>query len=363
MYGGTFDPPHKGHHHLLCTAIRQMHFDRVFLIPAYIPPHKNQRPALSFDVRKGVLKDYFCDIQNLEVLDIEEKLGGRSYTIHTIEKLEEMFPEDTLHFLMGTDMFLGFEKWVRYEELLEKLILVVGPRNAGDEKRLSEHRERLIHRYRCKGILLCNMNAVPCASSAIRNSQSGRVGKILSHIGSELDEKRARHTMQVADYAAALAERFGFDHQKAYLAGLLHDCTKCYSTQWQIDYIQRHGVELTKDDLACPQVLHQISAPIFAREVFGITDEAILSAIGCHTTGKVNMSWLDLALFFADSCEPSRSYPGVGVLRETGERNLKIGALRLLEHVISYINKNKSYLHPQTVAARDDLIKELEKNE
>ncbi len=363
VYGGTFDPPHKGHRHLLQAALGQVDFDRVFLIPAYIPPHKNHRPALSFDARTGFLKDYFSDIPNLEVLDIEEKLGGKSYTIHTVEALEKLFPGETLHFLMGTDMFLGFEKWVRFEELLQKLVLVVGPRERGDTERLSAQKQRLMEMYACKGIILCSMEAVPCASSEIRSGSNGVVGTVLSYVGAELDEKRARHTMQVADYAVTLAEKNGLDVQKSYLAGLLHDCTKCYPTQWHIDYAGKHGVVLTEDDLACPQVLHQITAPLFAREKFGVTDGEILSAIGCHTTGKPGMSLADMVLFFADSCEPSRSYPGVDALRKAGEADLKRGTLYLLEHVTAFIKESKAYLHPQTKEARNDLIKELEKNE
>jgi len=353
IYGGTFDPPHKGHRHLLTAAVKQLNFDRVFLIPAFIPPHKEQRPALSFAVRRGILRDYFRDVPNIEVLDIEERLGGKSYTIQTVETLETMYPDENLYFLMGTDMFLSFEKWVRFEELLKKLFLVVGPRNEGDYEKLLAHKKYLMERYRCKGVLLCSIDAVPCASSEIRSGNDGLVGDVLRHIGSELDENRARHTMQVADYSAILANKFGVDSQKAYLCGLLHDCTKCYSYEWQINYAKLHGILLSDHDLACPQVLHQITAPVFARETFGITDQEILSAIGCHTTGKTGMEMLDLILLFADSCEPSRVYPGVDMLRKIGEENLMLGVLKLLEHTIDYISENKAYLHPQTEAARE----------
>ena len=348
---------------MLKVALEQVAIDRVFLIPAYIPPHKDHRPSLSFEMRKGVLIDYFSDIPNLKVLDIEEKLGGKSYTIHTIETLEREYPNNDFYFLMGTDMFLSFERWFQFEELLKRMFLVVGSREVGDKGQLLKQKQHLLERFECKGIILCDMEPIVCASSAIKSEGDGLVGAILKHIGSELDAKRARHTMQVADYAAALAEMHGADRKKAYLAGLLHDCTKCYSEQWHREYAAKHNILLTADDLACPQVLHQITAPCFARETFGVTDEEVLSAIGCHTTGKVNMSTLDMLLFFADSCEPSRDYPTVDAIRKVGERNLKAGALMLIRHVIAFLKERNAYLHPQTEAARDDLIKELEKNE
>ncbi len=361
LYGGTFDPPHKGHRHLLQAALEQAEFERVFLIPAYVPPHKDRRPALSFEARKGVLKDYFCDIPNLEVLDIEEKLGGKSYTIHTVEALEAQYPNETLYFLMGSDMFLSFEQWVQFETLLKKLILVVGSREEGDYEQLNAQRERLLKQYSCKGILLCSTKPIVCASSEIRNVGGGAAGRVLAYIGEEMDEKRARHTMQVAEYAADLADRLGIDREKAYLAGLLHDCTKFRSDDWHIQYAAEHNLTLSADDLACPQILHQITAPIFARENFGIKDAEILSAIGCHTTGKVKMTDLEMLLFFADSCEPSRTYSGVDQLREAGEDDLKYGTLMLLNHIIAFLKDRNAYLHPLTVAARDDLLKEFKK--
>ena len=87
MFGGTCDPPHKGHLHLLKSAMRQIEFDKVMLIPAYIPPHKDHKPALSFEARSGILADWFGNIPNLEISDIEEKRGGRIFTINTVEAI------------------------------------------------------------------------------------------------------------------------------------------------------------------------------------------------------------------------------------------------------------------------------------
>ncbi len=362
LFGGTFDPPHKGHRHLLETAISQVQFDRIFLIPAYIPPHKDHRPALNFEARKGIIEEWFGNIPCLEILDIEEKLGGRSYTINTVEAIQKNYPNDDLYLLIGSDMFLSFEQWRSFEQLLERLVLVVGSRKKGDLAELETYKKHLEQAYNCKGIILCKMEAIECASSTLRASGRGIAEQVLAYIGQEMDVKRARHTVQVADYARTLAVKNGVDPEQAYLAGLLHDCTKCRSRQWQVEYAKEHGIVLTKDDLACPQVLHQITAPIFAEQEFGVTDRELLSALGCHTTGKPAMSPLEMLLLFADSCEPSRTYPAVEKLRAAGEKNLKEGTLMLLDHMIIYLNEKETYLHPQTVAARDYLLKELEKN-
>lgn len=362
LFGGTFDPPHKGHRHLLEEALKQADFDRVLLIPAFIPPHKSHRPALSFEARAGILRDWFEDIKNLEISDIEQSRGGQSYTADTIAALKGQYPNSSLYLLIGSDMFLSFETWSRFELLLQQVTLVVGSRKNGDYEELFAHRERLLSLYKCKGILLCNMDAVECASSDLRARGDGLAERALAHISAHLDVSRARHTMQVADYAKFLAEKNGVDGERAYLAGLLHDCTKCFGHEWHIQYLEEKGIHLSLEDLASPQILHQISGAIYAREALEVEDAEILSAIACHTTGKMNMSLLDKILFFADSCEPTRDYPAVENLRRIGEENINEGVAALLERTIHYINERNQPLHPQTEEARVSILKELREN-
>mgnify|MGYP003303218540 CR=1 FL=1 len=336
--------------------------DKVLLIPAYQPPHKDHHPSLSFENRVEALKSWFNGIPNLEISDIEQKRGGKSFTYETVDMLRALYPQDTLHLLIGTDMFLSFEEWRCFVRLLETVVLVVGSREIGDRSALEMQKEHLISNYKCKGIILCNMKPIVFASSTLRSLGGGLAEQILEFINKNLDAKRVRHTLSVADYAQNLAEIHGIDGEKAYLAALLHDCTKCRSEQWQRDYAKDREIELNADDLACPQILHQITAPIFAAETFGIEDGEILSAIGCHTTGKAAMSPLDRLIFVADGCEPSRTYPEVEELRKIAEQDLNLATLRLLEHTIDYLNVKNAYLHPQTLAAKSDILKELNQN-
>lgn len=362
LFGGTFDPPHKGHLHLLRSAMEHEQFDRIILIPAFIPPHKDHKPALSFEARKGVLEDWFAEIPGLEISDLEEQRGGRSFTVDTVETLLAENPQDELYLLVGSDMFLSFETWRRFEDLLQMVKLIVGSREIGDFDQLKAYKNKLETVYTCKGIILCNMEPIVCASSSLRASGNGLAHRVLEHIGNELDVKRTRHTMQVADYAKKLSVVHDVDAEKAYLAGLLHDCTKCYPTEWHLHYAAENSIELKEEDLACPQVLHQITGAVFAEKELGASDSEILSAISCHTTGKAMMTPLEMLLFFADSCEPSRNYPGVEALRTVGEADLKQGTLMLIEHLMAHLNEKNAFLHPKTKEAKESLLKELGKN-
>ncbi len=363
VYGGTFDPPHSGHRNLVDAALKTAEFERLLLIPSYVPPHKSHCPALPFAIRKGLLLDRFGDLPNVEVSDLEQLREGKSYTVDTVRQLEKQYPQDTLHFLIGSDMFLSFEKWWCFEELLKKLVLVVGSREEGDLPELTCHRERLLSCYECKGIILCTQEAIVCSSSALRQLGNGVAGRVFQHIGRALDVKRACHTFRVADYAASLAPRFGLDAEKAYLAGLLHDATRCYSMEWHLDYCRQYQISLTPTDRNHPSILHQFTAAEFARRELGVKDSTILEAIQCHTTGKEAMQLFDMLIYFADSCEPGRSYPGVEELRRLGEQDLKQGTLAVLNHTTAFLIKKGIPVHSRTAAALKDLQKELKQNE
>ncbi len=359
VYGGTFDPPHKGHRNLVDAAFREAPFDRLLLIPSYIPPHKSHSPSLPFEIRKGLLLDRFGDLPGVEVLDVEQQREGKSYTVDTVQQLEQLYPGDTLHFLIGSDMFLSFERWRCFETLLQKLVLVVGSREEGDLEELRQHRCRMLEKYDCKGIILCSHNPVVCSSSAMRELGDGLAGRIYKHIGKALDVKRARHTFRVAEYASAVAPRFGLDPEQAYLAGLLHDVTRCYPAEWHLNYIQEHGIEVSAEDLQYPHILHQYTGAKFAEAELGVRDPLILEAIRCHTTGKEGMDLFEMLIFFADSCEPGRDYPGVQELRLVGEENIKKGTLAVLKHTTAFLIEKGSPVHSTTAAAQSFLEKEL----
>ncbi len=362
MYGGTFDPPHKGHLHLLQSAVRQFAFDRILLVPAYIPPHKDHDPALTFDLRCAILKDWFGGISHLEISPIEQQRSGKSYTVDTVEAILTDDPGEDLYLLLGTDMFLSFETWHRFQDLLKKVYLVVGPRDQGDDLRIQAYREQLMTKCVCKGILLCDMDPVVCASSDIRAAGNGVAQRGFEHIGKELTIKRARHTLRVAEYAKRIAANNGVDPEQAYLAGLLHDCTRCYSTEWQFCYADENGILFSDEDRQTPEILHQYTGAVFAQKELGVTDPQILSAIRCHTTAKADMTPLEMVVYFADGCEPGRDYPGVDRLRTVGEKDIKQGTRLLLESSMRLLKSKNVPIHSGTKAAYESLLKELKTN-
>ena len=132
-----------------------------------------------------------------------------------------------------------------------------------------------------------------------------------------LSDKRYEHTLNVKKMAVKLAKRYGADEEKAALAAILHDSAK----------------EISKDEMREPScastpstpraaksrptpVWHGICASILARTQWGVEDDAILSAIACHTAGKPGMSKLDKIVYLADMTSAERDWPGVNKLRK-----------------------------------------------
>ena len=146
-------------------------------------------------------------------------------------------------------------------------------------------------------------------------------------VRSRLSDKRYEHTLNVKKMAVRLAKRYGVDEDKAALAALLHD-----------------------------SVWHGICAAILARTQWGVEDEAILSAIACHTAGKAGMSKLDKVVYLADMTSKERDWPGVGKLRKLEMKDLDAAMLAALKQTNDFVLSQGKPLDPQSAAAYEDIL-------
>lgn len=110
----------------------------------------------------------------------------------------------------------------------------------------------------------------------------------------------AGHCARVAAEAKRLAERFGADATAAEAAGLLHDISTVIPNAERIAAAHEFAVPVLPEEAHFPMIIHQKLSVILARDLFGVTDQVTLSAIGCHTTLKANASLLDKVVFIAD---------------------------------------------------------------
>ncbi|MGM9541002.1 bis(5'-nucleosyl)-tetraphosphatase (symmetrical) YqeK [Anaerovibrio sp.] len=174
---------------------------------------------------------------------------------------------------------------------------------------------------------------------------------------SRLKPGRYEHSLGVAETAAFLAGRFQVSEEKARIAGLLHDCARQYPNEQLPAEAARRGIAIGPVEKAMPLLLHAYIGAELAREEYGIDDEEICRAIYRHTVGGRNMTALDKIIYFADMIEPGRSYPEVEELRRLSrEASLDEMVLEGLSRSIIFVASKGHLLHPDTIAARNDIL-------
>ncbi len=176
--------------------------------------------------------------------------------------------------------------------------------------------------------------------------------KLINDIG----EKRFKHSLRVAETAVKLADNYGLDPKKAYLAGLIHDCAKyneeAYIKKYNIDF-SIYPVSSIKDP-----VLHSFLGAEVAKKVYNIYDGDVLKAIEYHTTGRPDMSDLEKIIFIADAIEPARDFEGIEKIRKLAFENLNKAMLNLLDSNIIFLIGKKALINPLSFEARNYLIEE-----
>ncbi len=109
-----------------------------------------------------------------------------------------------------------------------------------------------------------------------------------------------QHTLDVIGVIRELSTRYEFDVDKCIIAAYLHDLGKVVRNEDQVNFCRSFGHVILKNEEDVPTLLHQIASKIIAVEIFGIRDEEILSAVGCHITLKQHPSTIEKILFIAD---------------------------------------------------------------
>ena len=183
--------------------------------------------------------------------------------------------------------------------------------------------------------------------------------QIIENLNIMLKPKRLEHSINVAKCAIKLSEIYGYDKEKAYLAGLVHDCAK-YFTKEQIDsYVEKYNIELDPLEVDNIALSHSIIGSFAIQDVFNIQDMDIINAVRYHTTGRENMSILEKIIFMADRIEEGRSFPGVDYLRELSfNKQLDKALITSFNNTIKFVIDNDQLIHPRSVKARNYLMQE-----
>ena len=138
LFGGTFDPIHLGHLRAAREVQERFELDRVYFIPAAIPPHKEPGGIASVADRTHMLRSAVDSARGFEVSEVELQRSGPSYTIDTVCHFKRRLgPTARLFLIVGRDAFLEIDSWKSYEVLFEEIPIIVLARPGGNGRQVS----------------------------------------------------------------------------------------------------------------------------------------------------------------------------------------------------------------------------------
>ena len=377
IYGGTFNPPHIGHVQAAKSAVAALKLDRLYVIPDRIAPHKViPSGSPSPEQRLEMVRTAFRDCPQIIVSDLELKREGISYSYETVLQLKAQHPGDELVLLMGTDMFLAFHTWKNPQMILENAALGVFCRGEKGEKGAIDAQKAEMEQQGARILPVENM-VVNISSTQLRRLLAFRcAGEFLPEgvldyirehrlydtrapwknlsmeqleavVISLLNPNRVAHVLGCRDTAVALAKHWGADVTDAARAGILHDITKAIDGPLQLTLCEAYGKILSDFSRRYPKTLHALTGSLVAERIFG-ENEAVVSAIAWHTTGRANMTLLEKIVYIADYIEPNRTIPGVERLRQLAVTDLDAAMKLGLEMTLEHLNRQGAEVSPES---------------
>ena len=386
LFGGTFDPIHKGHVSMALRLAQALELDGVLLMPTFVPPHKIKENMASAEHRLAMCRLAAEEHPLLSVSDLELQRGGASFTVDTLAALCKQYPDTQWYLLVGADMFTTLRTWHRFVDIADMAVLCTIAREGTDTTKLKEYATALTaDGIRC---YVDEYPVEPYSSTQVRQrvaageNVSDLVGEAIACyisdnglyrqdegmkrqaadeqyieiIRSRLSEYRFHHSLCVAQEAKRLALLHGADPAKAYTAGILHDIMKDTDREAQLQILADFDVTLDDVEQQSPMLWHARSGEVFLRNILGVEDEDILSAVRYHTTGRAGMSRLEQVVFTADFTSADRNYPDVAVIRGLADESL-IKAIRYgVEYTIRDLQNKGAVVHPDTLHLYEEIV-------
>lgn len=392
VFGGTFDPPHMGHRKMVEMLCGIERFDNIVILPTCIPSHKIGNFVSAKD-RLYMCQLAFGDLPKVEISDFEMRIGGKSYTVQTLEELKKhgiVYPA----FIIGADSLVNFKKWYRYEDILKLAEIVVYKRAGFDIEKLLAVKAELEK----KGGKISLLDFCPpnISSTEIRKSIKEGIGvtglvnieveeyiksknfysgdgfmeprffgkcieyrkkyeEYVQMLKSRLTEKRFFHSLCVAKEAVRLAEKYGGDTEKAFLAGLLHDICKDTSPKQQLKLFEQFGIMLDDIEKNAPKLWHARLGAAYLEIVLGLEDREIINAVRYHTTARANMSLLEKLIYLADFTSEDRNYDGVDNIRVAVDDSLNKALYDALKFSVEDLEAKSLPVHSDTLEAYSEI--------
>ncbi len=177
--GGTFDPIHNGHFHVATHLVDRLDLEQLQLMPCALPVHRNL-PRASTVHRCAMIDLAIAGEASLGLNTLEIDRGGPSYSVDSLREMRRQ-TDSVLVLILGADAFNGFDRWKLPQEILQLANLAVCYRPGFEvaPELFSQHRVASpseLSRRRAGAILLLEVDAIDCSSSAVRTElDAGRM--------------------------------------------------------------------------------------------------------------------------------------------------------------------------------------------
>lgn len=378
IMGGSFNPIHERHLALAECALKEAKLNRVLFVPTGNPPHKHEGLA-DAEHRFEMTRLAVLSHQGFTASRIELDRGGVIYTVDTLTQLQKQFPGAELFYIIGEDTLLDLPNWRKPDKVFALCRFLVCRRSTTDASAhpLCKKLEKRGARFTFLSLPPLDISATHIRESLARGEQPPELApQVLEYIHLmglfglrpsppeaeelypklrlTLSDKRLTHSLLVCSAARRLAVIHGVDEDAAALAGLLHDAAKCLPLPTMQRIAKERRLLLDRETLQSENLLHGPVGAELAMTEYHVSDPNVLSAIRCHTTGKVGMLPLDMIVYLADKIEPSRrSYPVLEEVRRLAQIDLMEAMRYSLRSTLEYVQKQKSTPHPLTRRTAD----------
>ena len=192
IFGGAFDPIHKGHIYMAQKAMEEYSLDRLFLVPSGHSPNKTENAMTAFSHRYNMCKLAARAVSGIEVSDIEIKDESTSYTYVTLQKLKVLYPQDELYFIMGGDSLDYFETWMRPDVIAQTAIILVMVRENFPKLQMEE---KIAH---IKNMFPADIRLLSCDRIDVSSTQVRSLLRAKSQTGGQKSPKGAEMFLDAA---------------------------------------------------------------------------------------------------------------------------------------------------------------------
>lgn len=336
IFGGSFDPVHRQHLQIALAALLECHLDEVWFVPVFQAVHKPGQGMLGYQQRRQLLLTALRDLPGVGICDIEEQLGGPSYTFRTIDALAGRFPDRQFFLIIGGDSLCELPTWKNIDKLVQQTEFIVVDRPGYET--VSPIDTAVIHRVACQ--------LSPVSSTVIRAALQSRqfnlpdldsevLLQILHHdfydcLGdpyrqwlrqvldcqAQVPPGLQEHMRSATRLAVNYALELGLDPRPALIATMAHDLFRSASDSDIITLAGGRGFRLNDLQRQTPMLAHGPAAAVWLQNNLADIDAGIVAAVRDHTFPVADSPQLTRIVATADALDPFRQLPARDRIRD-----------------------------------------------